>query len=101
MKRFILAAALAATTIAAPALAASDKFKMDIEYSSKNFATRSGAEAEYANIQKQVADRCTNENAELTFAKEYAQNFCVRKTMNSAVSMIGNKTLTQVHLERR
>ncbi|MFN3608168.1 MAG: UrcA family protein [Hyphomonas sp.] len=101
MKRFILAAAFAATAFTAPAFAASDSFKMDINYSSKNLVSRAGAETEYDHIRKQVADRCIAEHAGLHFAADYAQTMCVRKTMDRAVRSIGDAQLTQIHTERR
>lgn len=101
MKRLILAAALAAATLSAPAYAASDDFKMELSYSGKNLATRTGAEAEYDYIRKQVAERCEAEQADLGIARGYAQTYCVRKTMSRAVKSIGNPMLTDVHAERR
>ncbi|MFN4184171.1 MAG: UrcA family protein [Hyphomonas sp.] len=101
MKRFIIAAALAAATLSAPAFAASDTFKMEVSYSGKNLSSRSGAEAEYQYIRNQVADRCTAEHAEMRFVGGYAQAYCVRKTMDRAVNSIGNPLLTEVHAESR
>lgn len=101
MKRFIIAAALAATTIAGPALAASDSFQMDVNYSAQKLSNVAGAEAEYAHIRNQVADRCAVENASQRFTGAYAKAFCVRKTMDSAVRSINNEQLTKVHAERR
>lgn len=101
MKRFIIAAALAATTLAGPALAASDKFEMDVDYSAKKLSTEAGAETEYAHIRKLVEDRCATENASQRFTGAYANAFCVRKTMDSAVRAINNEQLTKVHAERR
>lgn len=101
MKRLIIAAALAAATVTAPAFAASDTFQMDINYSDKNLASRSSAETEYEHIRKQVAARCIAEHADLKFATGYAQNACVRKTMDRAVHSIDNTLLKQVHTERR
>lgn len=103
MKRFIIAAALAAATVTAPAFAAtvSDTFQMEVIYSEKNLTSRSNAEAEYEHIRTQVADRCVVEHANLRFATGYAQTFCVRKTMDRAVRSIDNPLLKQVHAERR
>jgi UrcA family protein len=101
MKRLILAAALAAATLSAPAYAASDDFKMELSYSGKNLATRTGAEIEYENLRKQVAERCKAEQADLGFVGGYAQTYCVRTTLNRAVKSIGNPMLTEVHAERR
>ena len=101
MKRLILAAALAAATLSAPAYAASDDFKMELSYTGKNLATRDGAEAEYDHIRKQVSERCSNEQKVLGFSGVYAQHYCVTKTMNRAVASIGNPMLTEVHADRR
>ncbi|ABI75885.1 hypothetical protein HNE_3083 [Hyphomonas neptunium ATCC 15444] len=101
MKRIILAAALATATLCAPAYAASDSFQMEIDYSGKNLSSRSGAETEYDHIRKQVSERCATEHADMRFASAYAQNLCVRKTMDRAVGSIDNTLLTQVHAERR
>ncbi|AXE65488.1 hypothetical protein HPO_16935 [Hyphomonas polymorpha PS728] len=101
MKRFIIAAALAATTVAAPAFAASEKFEMDVNYSSKKLSTVAGAEAEYEHIRKQIEDRCVSENADIRVPRSIVETFCVRKTMDSAVRSIDSELLTQVHAERR
>lgn len=101
MKRFIIAATLAATAIAGPALAASDKFEMDVNYSSKKLSTVAGAEAEYEHIRKQIEDRCASENADMRVPRSIVETFCVRKTMDSAVRSINSELLTQVHAERR
>lgn len=101
MKRFIVAAALATATMTAPAFAASSDFKMELAYSNQNLATRSGAEAEYDHIRKQVTERCAAENADFRFANSYAKAYCVRTTLNRAIASIGNDNLTQVHVERR
>ncbi|WP_213270765.1 UrcA family protein [Hyphomonas sp.] len=101
MKRLILAAALAAATLSAPAYAASDNFKMELTYSGKNLATRTGAEQEYEYIRKQVAERCQAEQSDLGFVGGYAQTYCVRKTLSRAVNSIGNPMLTDVHEDRR
>lgn len=101
MKRFIIAAALAATTVTAPAFAASDKFEMDVTYSSKKLSTTAGAEAEYEHIRKQIEDRCVAENSGLRVPRAYVEAFCVRKTMDSAVRSINSELLTQIHAERR
>jgi UrcA family protein len=58
MKRTLLAAALALSTLAAPAFAATGDFKMDVKFSRANLATAEGAAAEYARIRDQVAERC-------------------------------------------
>ncbi len=101
MKRFIIAAALAATAFAGPALAASDTFEMDVNYSAKKLSTAAGAQAEYEHIRKQVEDRCAAENANIRLAGAYAETFCVRKTMDSAIRSIDSQQLSKVHAERR
>lgn len=101
MKRFIIATAIVAATIAAPALAASDTFKMEIAYTADNLATRSGAEAEYDSIRQQVAERCKAEMTDRIFAGGYARTFCISKTMDRTVLSIDNPQLTAVHAEHR
>lgn len=101
MKRFIVAAALATATMTAPAFAASSDFKMELAYSNQNLATRSGAEAEYDYIRKQVAERCAAENSDARFGRSYAQAFCIRTTMKQAVKSIDSDMLNQIHAERR
>lgn len=101
MKRFIITAAIAAAAIAAPAYAASNNFKMEVNYSSKNLTTPEAAEAEYQHIREQVSERCATEHEGVQIAGGFTQEFCVRRTMDSAVKSIGNPLLTQIHADRR
>lgn len=102
MKRLIIAAALAAATLTAPAFAASDDFQVEIEYSGKKLANRSDAETEYEHIHKQVSERCAAEHASLRrVLSTYGRTVCTRQTMDRAVQSIDNPMLTQVHTERR
>ena len=106
MKRFIIAATLAATVFAGPALAASNSFQLDVDYSAKKLSTEAGAEAEYAHIREVVEKRCAAENANqrLTgtrLAGSSAKAFCIRTTMDSAIRSINNEQLNKVHAERR
>jgi UrcA family protein len=106
MKRFIIAATLAATAFAGPALAASNSFQMDVDYSAKKLSTEAGAEAEYAHIHELVEERCSTENANqrvtgTRVTGSYARAFCIHTTMDSAIRSINNEHLNKVHAERR
>lgn len=101
MKRLILVAAIAAAAVTTPAYAASNNFKMEVNYSSKNLTTRQDAEAEYEHIRKQVSERCAAEHEGVQLAGGFTQNFCVRRTMDRAVSNIGNPLLAEIHAQRR
>lgn len=101
MKRLIIAAALAAT-VATPALAASDTFRMDIIYSSANLSTHAGAEAEYEYIREQVTERCQSEHAsEFRFFPERVTKICTDRTLARAIQKINHPMLDRVHSERR
>lgn len=101
MKRLIIAAALVVSTVTAPAFAASNNFKMEVNYSSQHLTTRDGAEKEYDHIRKQVSERCTAEHADFMLSNDFAHDFCVRRAMDSAVRSISNPLLSEVHTERR
>lgn len=100
MKRFIIAAALAAT-VTAPAFAASDTFSMEINYSRAALETKAAAEAEYDAIRKQVAERCTAENAAFGIAPAFIERRCTVRVMDKAVRRINHPLLDEVHAERR
>ena len=98
MTRFLIAAALALTTISAPAFAAtSDKFQMDVAFTRANLATPAGAAAEYKQISDQVSDRCEAEHESLRYGKEIAVKFCTERTLAKAVRQISDPNLTAVH----
>lgn len=101
MTRLIIAAALALTTIATPAVAAtSDNFRMDIEFTRAALATPAGAEAEYADIRKQVADRCAAEHEDARYAKDIAVKICTERTLAKAVRRIADPNLTAIHTKQ-
>lgn len=101
MKRIIFATVIAAAALTAPAFAATENFRMDVAYTAQNLTTRTSAETEYDHIRSQVVDRCKADNARLHIAGSYAENYCVRTTMDRAVRTIGSPLLKEVHLERR
>ncbi|MBU1288191.1 MAG: UrcA family protein [Alphaproteobacteria bacterium] len=101
MKRSLIAAALAATLIAAPAFAASDTFEMPISYDRDAVATPEGAKAQYQIIRSQVAERCATENADMAIGHTFANTICTTRTMDKAVKSIDSPQLTQVHAARK
>jgi UrcA family protein len=101
MKRSMLAALAATATLAAPAFAATDTFKLDVAYSEANLETAAGAAAEYASIRDQVLKRCDAEHADLGFAKVYAVNLCTERTLGRTVRAINHANLTAEHARNR
>jgi len=98
MTRLLIAAALALTTAATPAFAAtSENFRMEVEFSRSNLATTAGAKAEYDRIREQVTERCTADQADARFAREFAIEFCTKRTLAKAVRRIDDPNLTAVH----
>lgn len=100
MKRTLIAAALAAT-IAVPAFAASDTFRMDINYTRANLETPAGAAAEYDQIRKQVTARCAAEHASLKIFPAQVERICTAGLMDKAVRQISHPLLSEVHTSRR
>lgn len=96
-----LAAALAISTLAAPALAAADAFKMEIEFSRASLATVQGASAEYVKIRDQVIARCETEHEAITLGKRFAVHACTSRTLGNAVRRIADPLLTSVHKDAR
>lgn len=101
MYRSLIAASLAAATLAAPAFAATDTFRLEVDVSRANLVTEEGAPAEYARIRNQVADRWIAEHAGMTFAKAFAAEACTNRTLSKAVRQIADPVLNSVHLEAR
>ncbi len=101
MKRTLLAAALALSTLVAPAFAATGDFKMDVKFSRANLATEEGASAEYARIRDQVAERCATEQpvtgGRLNVARDFQIETCTERTLTAAIRDIGNAKLTAAH----
>lgn len=96
-----LAAALAISTLTAPALAATDAFKMEIEFSRASLATVEGASAEYAKIRDQVIARCETEHEAMALGKRFAVHACTSRTLGNAVRKIADPLLTSVHKDAR
>jgi UrcA family protein len=101
MYRSLTAASLAAATLAAPAFAATDTFRLEVDFSRANLVTEEGASAEYAKIRNQVTDRCVAEHAGMTFAKAFAAEACTNRTLSKAVRQIADPVLNSVHLETK
>lgn len=100
MHRPVIAAALALTTLTAPAFAAVSTFRMEVAYTKANLATPAGAAKEYAGIKEQVADRCEAEFETLKYGKDFAVRSCTERTMTNTVRAIGNANLSEVHANR-
>lgn len=101
MYRSLIAAAVLFGAVSTPALAATDTFKMDVEFTRENLATAKGASAEYRDIREQVADRCESEHAEMSFGKDFAIKACTERTLSRTIRKIDNPNLTAVHAARR
>lgn len=101
MYRSLIAAAIAVSTLAAPSLAATDTFRMDVEFSRANLATPAGAAAEYTKIRDQVVDRCEAEHRGKGFGQEVLVQACTDRTLTTAIKRIANSTLTQIHAEQK
>ena len=100
MYRSLIAAALAVTAIATPAVAATSTFRMDVEYSKANLATPASASKEYTYIRDQVVDRCETELADVKYGQEIAVRACIERTLTNTVRAIGDKNLSEVHANR-
>lgn len=104
MKRPLIAAALILSTLAAPAFAATDTFRMDVEFSRANLVTVEGALAEYEKIRDQVADRCVTEHpgtSRLNFARGVQIDACTERTLSAAIRDIADPNLTAVHTKAK
>ena len=101
MKRTLIAAALAASLITAPAFAASDTFDMAISYDRDAVATPEGAKAQYKVIHAQIEDRCEAEHSDLQLGQKFAVTICTVRTMDKAINSIASPQLTQVHAARK
>ncbi|MEZ5955407.1 MAG: UrcA family protein [Hyphomonas sp.] len=97
MIRPLIAAALA-VSLAAPAFASSEPFRMAVQFDRDALATPAGAAAEYENVKQQVADRCEAESADIPFGKSFAVSYCERNTMRDVVRRIGNANFTAAHV---
>lgn len=101
MYRPLIAAALAVTTLAAPAFAATRTFQMEVEFSRASLVTSQGASAEYAKIRDQVVDRCEAEHEDMKLGKAFAVKLCTKRTLGNAVRRIADPVLTSVHTEAK
>jgi len=99
MIRSLTALALAASVATAPAFAASDEFKMEIDVNRAQLETVAGAQAEYDRIRQEVNVRCDAEHANFKFAKDLVVNKCERQMMKKVVSYVGHDTFTDVHYQ--
>ncbi len=100
MYRPLIAAALAVTTLAAPALATTSTFRMEVAYTPAKLATQTGAAAEYASIREQVVERCEAELADVKYGQGIAIRACTERTLTNTVRAIGNANLSSVHANR-
>ena len=101
MYRSLIAASLAAATLALPAFAAINTFRPEVDFSRANLVTEEGASAGYTRIRNQFADRCIAEHAGMTFAKAFAAEARSNRTLSKAVRQIANPVLHSVHLEAK
>ena len=100
MKRPLIAAALAASFFAAPALATNDNFQMAVTFDRAAAETPEGAPAEYVKIREEVAKRCAAEHANFQVGQDLAISLCTARTMKKAISAIDIPALTDVHAAR-
>ena len=101
MKRSLIAAALAASLIAAPAFASSDTFEMPISFDRDAISTPEGAKAEYQIIRAQVTESCESEHADMEIGHAFAVKICTSRMMDKAVRSIDSTQLSKVHAGRK
>ena len=99
MIRSLTAIAIAASIATAPAFAASDDFKMEIDLNRTQLATTEGAKAEYDRIRQDVHTRCVTEHENFRVAKNFVVTQCERKMMKKVVAHIGDANFTKVHYQ--
>jgi len=100
MSRSLIAAALALTTLTAPAFAATSTFRMEVDVVKANLAAPAGAEKEYDSLKQQVAERCDAEFEDLKYGRSFTIGACNERTLSNTVRAIGNANLTEVHANR-
>ncbi len=100
MSRTLIAAALALTSLTAPAFAATSTFRMEVNLVRANLATPAGAEKEYESLKQQVAQRCDAEFKDLKYGRSYPIRSCNERTLTNTVRAIGNANLSAVHANR-
>lgn len=97
MIRTITALALAVSVATAPAFAASNTFKMEVELNPAQLATAEGAKEEYTRIRKDVRERCAAEHSGFRFAKAYVVGQCESRTMKNVVAHVDNSNFSKAH----
>ena len=100
MKRPLIAAALVAALLAAPALAASNDFEMAVTFDRANADTPEGASVEYRTIRTQIVERCAAEHENFQVGQDLATSLCTARTLNKVISAINIPALTEVHAAR-
>ncbi|HPE49003.1 MAG TPA: UrcA family protein [Hyphomonas sp.] len=96
MIRPLIAAALA-IGITAPAFAASDQFRMKIDYNRAALDAPATAQAEYDRIKSDVTERCAKEQADIGLATPIAIRFCEKRTMDRVDLAIDHPAFTALH----
>ena len=99
MIRSLTAIAIAASIATAPAFAASDDFKMEIDLNRTQLSTTEGAKAEYDRIRQDVHTRCVAEHENFRVAKTFVVSQCERKMMKKVVAYVGDANFTKVHYQ--
>ncbi len=98
MIRTLTTLAIAAAAVAAPAFAASDEFKMEIDLNRAQLETVEGAQAEYDRISGEVSEQCAAKQPAFNLGqKRYAAALCERQTMKKVVAYVADENFTAVH----
>ncbi|KCZ92680.1 UrcA family protein [Hyphomonas johnsonii] len=100
MKRPLVAAAVAASLFAMPALATSTNFEVAVDFNRAAMDTPAGAQAEYQHIREEISKRCATEHVNFPAGGELATKLCTARTLNKAVKAIDHAGLTEVHAAR-
>lgn len=101
MQRPLAVLLVSSVVAAAPAFAATDTFKLDIDYNAARLDSPQTVPAEYASIRDQVRDRCEAEHAEVKIGYDFVVRTCTRRTLSIAVRKIDHPALTAVHAASR
>lgn len=101
MQRPFAVLLVSAAIAGAPAFAATDTFKLEIDYNTARLDSPQTVPAEYASIRDQVRDRCEAEHAEVKIGYDFVVRTCTRRTLNIAVRKIDHPSLTAVHAASR
>ena len=99
MIRSLTSIAIAASIATAPAFAASDDFKMEIDLNRTQLSTTEGAKAEYDRIRQDVHTRCVAEHENFRVARNFVVSQCERKMMKKVVAYVGDANFTKVHYQ--